>query len=749
MSNTVNTFQPTGGVLELTSNSPGRYLQCTNGNYVYNLEINTSQSMLLYDDATVYNDLEIIAGILNSNNKYLYVGGNWTNNVGDAGFVEGTGTVIFYGGNESDIITNEKFYDLSVDKYNSSWQDVEIMDGMTVNVLHDLALEYGTLEMNTGSTLHIGNDLNIALGAGLNAYLDTGLSISVGGNWTNYNTMYDSWVGFYPGTSTVYFNGTDDQILGTSAPQEEFYNVIIDKTSMAFKPADNIWVYGDLELQDGVFSYYTAGLNHYLFGDVYIQPAGEFYPSNTVTFKGTSDQIFDHQGTNNGYLFNVVVDKTSAKSAFVASPNGEGSNMTYDDEGSKGQTVTLNTRLLSLANGSLAIDEGILDLNGNYIRCTGNVTVNDGGKIAIDDNAWLEVGNGYALDVNDGGTLEVIGSAGNEGKVTHHSGYYDFHIEAGGTISAEHGIFEYMTGNGVYVKQNGLVDPLHAFNHCTFRNGTSGYAALLILNNDQTLTCTGAHFPGPIVTEYNVWKYLDTGHVTFVDASGDFAGEDYDYDPYGRIDWTTGGQPDLTITNVVWSNTNPYVSNNIDVSITVKNIGVADVTDLFYVDLYYNLTAPPTPYEIGDQTYDITTGLPAGDSLIVQFSMICNSTPGIWHSYVQVDTDLEVAESDEGNNIWGPDTITWQALPVIDDLAISYSNIAAKGSIELSWTYSTTADSFYIYRDTDPYFMPDTPHAAVEGTTYSWGEPASGMKYFYKVTAVKSCPTITVVKDEK
>ena len=617
---TAGTFEPSGGTVELTSHSSGYYIQCTNGNYFYNLEVDVSPSIFLYDDTSVQNDLLITAGTLKSNNHYLYVGGDWTNNVGSAGFMEGTGKVIFNGNTLSDIHTDETFYDLSIDKTHSSWYDVEIMDGVTINVSNNLFIDYGTLEMNNNSTLNIGNDISINYDAGLNAYLDTGLTISIGGDWMNSNTIYDSYKGFYPGYSTVYFNGTDNQVLITSAPQEEFYNVIIDKSSHSFKPSDNIWIRGDLDVQNGTFSYNMTGLNHCLFGDVSIASTGFFYPSNTITFKGTGDQTFEHLGINNGYFNNVVIDKNAAKSAFNPGADEEGPGITYNSENSKSQSVILNSKMLGLNNGTLTVDQGTLDLNGNYYRCTGDVDINGGGKISIDDNAWLEVGNGYTLDVNDGGTLEVIGSAGNEAKVTHHYGYYDFHIEAGGTISAEDGIFEYMTGNGVYVKQNGLVDPSHAFNHCTFHNGTSGYAALLILNNDQTLTCTGAHFPGPIVTDINVWKYLDSGHVTFVNATGDFAGEGNEYDPYDRVDWTT--------------------------------------------------------------------------------------------SYI----------------------------PPVDNLTIQYNS--GTGEIEISWTYSTSCDSFYIYRDTDPYFTPITKHAAVSGATTTWSETASDTKYFYMVTAYNEDATV-------
>ena len=254
------------------------------------------------------------------------------------------------------------------------------------------------------------------------------------------------------------------------------------------------------------------------------------------------------------------------------------------------------------------------------------------------------------------------------------------------------------------------------------------------------LTIDNANFPtNTWGGNWNVTKSANQGHLSFTDANGDFAGPNYENDPHNRIDWT-GFAPDLTITNAVWSDTNPYVCDMINVEVTVKNIGTTDAIDGFWVDLYYNLPSPPILYQLGNQ-FEGIPGLPAGDSVIVNFYTIWDSVPGIWSSYVQVDTDDDITELNEGNNIWGPDTITWNGLPTIDDLTIQYNT--GTGEIELNWTYSASADSFYIYRDTDPYFTPayGTPYASVNGANTIWSEPASGTKYFYIVTAVKSCPS--------
>ncbi len=734
------TFEPSGGLVELTTYLPS-YIYCSNGNYFHDLIIDKgTHTQLLGTDVIVNNDLNILSGALDVNGYDMYIGGNWTNNVGDTGFVEGTGKVTFNGINESDITTDETFYDLSIDKTAVGWEDLEIMDGFTIDVTNDLNITVGNIEMNTGSTLNIDNDLDIALNAGLNAYSDTGLNISVGGNWTNDNTYYDSWRGFYPGTSTVTFNGTNDQIVTSSCSADSFYNVVIDKSAGNFRPSNNVEMFGDLNINDGFWYDLYSYLTHSVYGDFTVTAGAGWSGTtgNTLVFKGTADQTLDYEPSGNGYFNNVVVDKT-AKAVKNSAPTGEELLVkTKEKDGSKAQTVTLISNCIALGGGSLTNDEGTLNLNGHFYRCTGNVTINDGGTISIDDNAWLEVGGGAALNVNNGGVLEFIGSAGNLAKLTHHSGYYDVEIESGSTIIANYGIFEYMSANGVNVKDGAVIDPANNLSNCEFRNGIAG-GTLLTINNNQTLIVANANFPTNTWSgASNVSKTQNQGHVEFFGATGDFAGPSYENDAYALIDWSGFG-PDLTITNAVWSDTNPYVCDTINVAVTVKNIGNVDVTDWFCVDLYYNLPSPPTWFQVGDQFVYIDSGLPAGDSLIVNFYNISSTTGIIWSSYFQVDADSNIAELDENNNVWGPDAITWNALPAITDLTIQYN----AGNIELNWTYPASVDSFYIYRDTEPYFTPayGTPYASVDGATTSWSEPATGTKYFYIVTAVKSCPS--------
>ena len=743
---TENDFQPNGGVAEATAVQTGRNISCSNGNYFHDLQINGANTISISSDLIIQNDLDIDSGSLDSNSQTISLGGDWTNNVGDVGFMEEESTVIFNGADESDITTDETFYNMILDKTNGQYYALELMDGITVNVLNDMNILDATLEMNNGSTLDIDNDLDIALDAGLNAFGEPGLNIYIGGDWSDDNDHHDSWNGFYYGTSTVTFDGDDNQSLITASAVDSLYNVIIDKPSGYFRPSNDTRIFGALTISDGQWYDSVNYLVHYLYGDFTVSAGAGWNGTtmNAVVFSGTVDQdvSFDPP-TTDGYLFDVYVNKT-AESMRTSTPTGEElirKKDQKDRDDLRSNTVFLDTDCISLGNGNLTVNDGTLDLNGHYYRCTGNVSINSGGIIALDDNSSLEIGNGYDLNVNDGGTFQIIGSAGNEATLTHHSGYYDVDIESGGTIRAEHAIFEFMTAPGVEIKSGAIVDNGFQFTNCTFREGIAG-GTLLTINNAMTLTIDSAVFPeNTWGSSYNVRKLVDEGNVTFTNATGDFAGPLFENDTYVRIHWD-GFAPDLEVTNVVWSSFESYSCDQVVATVTVYNNGnlPLPVDYPFYIDIFYNPTNPPVFGEYGDQFVQIDSGLPVGDFIEHEF-YITHDLTETWNSYVLLDTDEIVDELDEDNNLWGPDVVNWNALPAIDDLTIQIVD----DEVFLSWTYPINVDYFNIYISDDPH---DFSEAVVEiSGVNSYSEEVTGTMRYYYVTAFRDCTPSVVMKD--
>ncbi|MCX6305618.1 MAG: T9SS type A sorting domain-containing protein [Bacteroidetes bacterium] len=518
------TFHPTGGLVKCTHPLPGEAsIYCSSGNYFNDLEI--SGSMGLNTDITIKNNLLISSGWLSSDIHDIYIEGNWTNNVGPGGFIENGKTVYFTGPNDADITTNETFHNVVVAKTNPNFTALELAGNTTMNVTNDLTLTDGSFELNGGSALTIGNHLAIANGAGLNANEAAEVTISIAGDWTNYNTSHSVNYGFEPGDhSSVKFIGTADQFLSTACLHEDFNNLVIDKSSGKFRPNDNTRSYGNILIQNGIWEDNVTGLTHQLYHDFTVAPAGGFYnssPLNTVEFMGMENSLLTYSGTT-GYFHDLVINKGA------------------------GAKVTQVGNTSCQYAGSLTINLGIYDQNGYLLHVFGDVNINDAGKLKLTAGSDLRLAGLRNLNVNSGGICEIAGTSGNQVEIRANIGTvtYNFNVNPGGTISADYCTFRNTGPNGVYVAPGSVVDPAHAFTGCTFQDGYPG-GALLVLNSSQVLTVRNAIFPTNAgAGSTNVSKTLGTGHVYFVDYSGVFSGEDHDGDGYNLIDWI----PTLTAT---------------------------------------------------------------------------------------------------------------------------------------------------------------------------------------------------------
>lgn len=113
-------------------------------------------------------------------------------------------------------------------------------------------------------------------------------------------------------------------------------------------------------------------------------------------------------------------------------------------------------------------------------------------------------------------------------------------------------------------------------------------------------------------------------------------------------------RPDLTITSI--SPDAASVDQQVEIIITVTNEGSQDVTQDFFVDVYYDPSSPPDKGQYGDERQQITETVQAGESIEVIFTHTFNSSGGheVW---AQADTSNLVSETDENNNIYGPHTI--------------------------------------------------------------------------------------------
>jgi len=117
--------------------------------------------------------------------------------------------------------------------------------------------------------------------------------------------------------------------------------------------------------------------------------------------------------------------------------------------------------------------------------------------------------------------------------------------------------------------------------------------------------------------------------------------------------------PDLVVASVEFSDTLPELGESITATVTVKNLGEADATKGFYIDYYKDLTSPPPAGSPGDERL-LVSGLAAGDSVVWVTSSAAAAVIEEWTSYFGVDTGDSIIETNEGNNVSGPHSISWQ-----------------------------------------------------------------------------------------
>jgi hypothetical protein len=191
--------------------------------------------------------------------------------------------------------------------------------------------------------------------------------------------------------------------------------------------------------------------------------------------------------------------------------------------------------VIILAQG-IKIGTNMIMTGGTTMYVDGDVEIDNEGDLKLDAGSTLKLGDGKTLTVNDGGKLTLMGEDGNPVTVTS-AGYFVFIVSSGGTIGAEYATFEKMSDEGLNIQSGATIDPALPLNNSIFQNGALG-STFLNINNNQELTIDGVAFISTPGNElYNVAKTQSIGEVNFTNFSGNFAGEAYENDPFGRIHW--------------------------------------------------------------------------------------------------------------------------------------------------------------------------------------------------------------------
>lgn len=740
LSITRSEFNPTGGIIEMYGGGD-HIIAHDAGSNLYSLIIDKvdlkSSPDLVEKTAEAREDIRANTITADSDldiNGFVYiqagtfvapaimtVRGSWYNYQGPAAFTESTGLVIFDGNTVSTIYGDELFHSLELAKSVAA-AGLQVTSGFSATC-SSYNWTLGTLNVSGGSftaqdmyDAYILGVINLSAGSinfhqDTSQYLDVQAVLNISGGEMH----------IHGGTAggNTYIPGGGDANLTMSAGllyrHDDGFHI-----GAAYVLTSNVT--GGIIRTDRSFSCLRSDFN----------PTG-----GTVELTSPTDASI---GMYYGTLWNLNIIK-GAKGGEEEGPpetvtTREGETLAL----TRGQTADLLTNMT--CNGDIIVQSGTLTCNTYTITCDMDVLVY--GVLNVDEGACLYLTSADGVYVHSGGRLEVIGTSVFPALISSTVGLSYLNVNSGATIAAEYGIFELLSSYGVNVHTGASVDPNYSFTNCTFRNGPAG-GALLTLNNSQNILISNASFPtNSGGGADNVSKTVDAGIVNMANAAGVFAGETYDDDNYYRVHWTTAtATPDLRVLKAVWSpaTPDPYLGDTRTLTVTVVNASTSALAQNFYLDLYYNQPSAPSPGTVGNSWMQIAS-LPAGVP-VDQIFTVANYDPalaGLWYSWLQIDTDGNVVEANETNNIYGAFTITWQPLPLVTGLQITYDSVT--DDVVLNWTYPLSVTRFNVYFDTDP--MGSFGTLLGYSTAYEFKDTTPGARGFYYIRAERLPP-----KDEK
>jgi len=582
----------------------------------------------------VNGDIAIQAnGTINANdaNINIYCDNNWTNS---GSFDAGSNSTVTFD-NSSTIITGGT--------------------GAAQDFYHVVSSANATLSTND---IDINGNFTISAGT----WNASGHDMYVAGNWTGTGS-------FTHGSNTVIFNGSANS---TITPAETFYGLKTQKTAVTdtVKPIGGNIICSNFQVLTGVYHTNTRTLTVNSIGGEHFIVDG----ANSKLYVNANVTITDDGFGNSDHLYiknNGIVELTSGTlrcedNIYIG--NG-GTGGTFK---ASGGTVDFWDNTWGTAGGSTMIiyNGGLLQITGTVI-CEGwYIEAGSGGTADIEPNATLKLKDATGLNTASGGTIEVLGTAGNLATITmENTGGHQLYVVSGSTIKAQYAKFEYMDAYGVECMSGSQIgstsgNDVDDFDNCTFDNATRG----LTISNSETFTIDAPVFNSGLT--YNIDKTNDAGDILVCGATGAKSGEDYDDDSYGRVTWS-----DTPVT--------PY---NPDPAHNETDVGVEDNLswsgDGTSYDVYFNDFSPPTTCVETDNTtgtYEPGTMDYLEDYYwkIVSKSPCGNTEGPVWH----FQTQTEPASSG-----------TWTS-PVIKNPS---SGACGGGWSKVHWTQTLNGGTIYL-----------------------------------------------------
>jgi len=477
--------------------------QYINGAKFNNLILKNRGAVILEDDIDMTGNLALI-----DPNMYLNVRTFLITNTSGTGTFSMADTRRIYVRGANNFPVGFSSYDLHENSYT-------VYDGTLTQTIAPIPVIYGRLYLDNGNKTAGGHlDINGILYFYDDALLDVtsnNYRINIEGDW--YNTQGAT---FIPHEGEVIFDGNDEntylRITDDSKNTNRFFKLTVNKGAGSLR---SYWT--DITVTDNL-----RVLN------------GLLYQNQTMYVGGDMSAVSGTFGTSGTYYLN----KTSGNS-----------NLQFN--GSVLLNLTIDAGAVYFLRDDLQMDgqfnliSGTFEGNGKLVRMGNYGEVNEiSGLYKTGAGGTLQLPNYGTLKVNSGGEIQIVGDYNNVATVTNYTGRYYFNVENGALIKARNYLFEYMSENGIYIKDGATIDENYNFSYGTFSNPATGGTCLRIENNQNFTDAEGnpiteVSFPqNPGNGTSNVMKNLSVaGQIDFKDYSGEFAGEDFDNDPNDLINW--------------------------------------------------------------------------------------------------------------------------------------------------------------------------------------------------------------------
>lgn len=286
--------------------------------------------------------------------------------------------------------------------------------------------------------------------------------------------------------STVLLNGTENQELRLRT--NALYNLTINKASgtvvtqglsgatyysqivqnkflmlnggFVIRSTCPLVIQGDYEQQGGSVDFDLSPIT--IQGNFKVT-GGTLIPTSSTTYfipNTTTDRTIQVDGAN--VAFNKVIFTRDAyiptaghnsSSNFITSQTYQSSNpVTTVTSGIVKYSILSNTNSFEVLNDVIVENNRHITLSEDLVATTGNITIQDQGVLSTSAGTEFQIRSAQTLLVEDGGTLNVIGSVSKYAKVSRKgtgNDAYSFKID--GTLKARYYLIEFTDVNGVHL----------------------------------------------------------------------------------------------------------------------------------------------------------------------------------------------------------------------------------------------------------------------------------------------------------